>query len=134
MIKQLLLASVLAASSSAAMAQMAPPMDMSWAMRSQMQNQAAGDRAANNAAMAYYNYMKRLRAHGYRGPSLATGVTNESLRRSIQGANDASQAYIHGSQVNSARTSGAIYDNGMRATRGCYYARDAWGHVGYVCP
>ena len=130
----MLLAGAFVASSGVAMAQMAPPMDMSSGMQSKIQNQAMGDMAARNAAMAYYTYMRNLRARGYRGPSLATGVTNESLRRSIQGANDASQAYIHGSQVNSARTSGAIYDNGMRATRGCYYARDAWSNAGYVCP
>ena len=134
MIKRFLLVGALVASSSAAMAQMAPPMDMSWAMRSQANNQVVGDMAARNAAAAYYNYMRNLRAHGYRGPSLATGVTNESLRRSIEGANAATQGYIRGSQVNSARTSGAIYDNGMRGTRGCYYARDAWGNVGYACP
>ncbi len=134
MLKKILMAAALCGVSTSAMAQMAPPMDMSWGMQSQMQNQAMGDAAARNAAMAYYNYMSRLRAQGYRGPSLPTGVTNESLRNSINGANQASQNYIHGSQANSARTGAAIYDNGMRATRGCYYARDYRGNYGYVCP
>ena len=133
MLKAILLVGALILTSGAAVAQ-APPMDMSWGMQSQVQNQMIGDAAARNAAMAYYNTMRRLRAQGYRGPSLSTGVTNESLRRSINGANQASQAYIHGAQANSARTSAAVYDNGMRATRGCYYGRDAWGNVGYVCP
>ena len=133
MLKTTLIAAAFAAVSTSVLAQ-APPMDMSWAMQSQMQNQAMGDAAARNAAMAYYNHMRRLRAQGYRGPSLPTGVTNESLRNSINGANQASQAYIRGSQANSARTGAAIYDNGMRGTRGCYYARDYWGAVGYVCP
>jgi hypothetical protein len=133
MLKTMLAAAALVAAAGAATAQ-APPMDMSWAMQSQMRNQAMGDAAARNAAMAYYNYMRRLRARGYRGPSLATGVTSDSLRRSVQGANDASQAYIHGAQINSGRTGAAIHDHDMRAVRGCYYGRDWRGNLAYVCP
>ena len=61
-----------------------PPMDMSWGIRAQMQYQAQGDAAARAAAMQYYRYMQQLRAAGYTGPSLPTGVTNESLRAEHQ--------------------------------------------------
>jgi hypothetical protein len=82
------LAAVVPATSFAQM----PPMDMSWAIRSQTQLQARGDYAAHATAMAYYNYMQQLRAAGYTGPSLPTGVTNESLRASINAANQAGKA------------------------------------------
>ena len=36
--------------------------------------------------MTYTRYMQQLRAAGYTGPSLPTGVTNESLRASINAA------------------------------------------------
>lgn len=97
----------------------APPMDMSWAIQRQMVMQQHGDYTAHATAMAYYNYMVALRARGYTGPSLPTGVTTQSLQRSIQGANNAGQRYIQGGMSNSNRTSNAIYDYGMRAIRGC---------------
>ena len=109
-------------------------MDMSWAIQSQMRNQMMGDQMAHATAMAYYNYMLRLRAMGYTGPSLATGVTTQSLENSINAANAATQGYIQASQVNSARTSNAVGDYDMRAVRGCYYAQDYYGRLGYVCP
>src|SRR5215470_13079793 len=81
----------------------APPMDMSWGIRAQMQYQAQGDARAHAAAMAYYNYMMQLRAAGYTGPSLPTGVTPESLQRSINAANQAGQAYNAAQFANSQR-------------------------------
>ena len=68
-----------ALTSTTAFAQM-PNMDMSWAMRSQMQLQQQGDATARATAMAYYRYMLQLRRMGYTGPSLPTGVTPETLR------------------------------------------------------
>ena len=104
--------------SSAVHAQPAP-MDMSWGIRAQMQYQAQGDAAARAAAMQYYRYMQQLRAAGYSGPSLPTGVTNESLRASINAANQAGQAYNQAQFANSQRRSNATYDYTMRAVRGC---------------
>ncbi len=117
---------------SAAQAQMAPPMDMSWGMRAQMQYQAQGDAAARAAAMTYYRYMQQLRAAGYTGPSLPTGVTNESLRASINAANQAAQSYNQSQFYNSQRRSNAVNDYDMRAVRGCTRYVDQYGRVWYA--
>ena len=117
--------------SSAAHAQN-PPMDMSWAIRSQMNAYNQGQARANAAAMQYYQYMQQLRAAGYTGPSLPTGVTNESLRASINAANQAGQAYNRAQFDNSQRRSNATYDYGMRAIRGCTPYVDQYGRVGYA--
>ena len=117
--------------SSAAHAQN-PPMDMSWGIRAQMQYQAQGDAAARATAMAYYRYMQQLRATGYTGPSLPTGVTNESLRASINAANQAAQAYNRAQFNNSQRVGNAVYDYDMRAVRGCTRYIDQYGRVGYA--
>jgi len=109
------------------------PMDMSWAMRSQIANFNRGQAAANAAAMQYLQYMQQLRAAGYTGPSLPTGVTNESLRASIDAANRAGQAYNQAQMANSQRRSNAAYDYDMRAIRGCQLAVDQYGRVGYAC-
>jgi hypothetical protein len=115
-----------------AQAQMAPPMDMSWGIRAQMQYQAQGDDAARAAAMTYYRYMQQLRAAGYTGPSLPTGVTNESLRASINAANQAAQSYNNAQFNNSQRRSNAAYDYDMRAIRGCTKYVDQYGRIGYA--
>jgi len=113
-------------------AQMAPPMDMSWGIRAQMQYQAQGDAAARAAAMTYYRYMQQLRAAGYTGPSLPTGVTNESLRASINAANQAAQSYNNAQFNNSQRRSNTAYDYDMRAIRGCTKYVDQYGRIGYA--
>ena len=110
-----------------------PPMNMSWGIQSQMNAYNIGQTNANNAAMQYYQYMQRLRAAGYTGPSLPTGVTNESLRASINAANQAGQAYNRAQFDNSQRRSNATYDYSMRAIRGCTgpYV-DQYGRVFYA--
>ena len=110
-----------------------PPMDMSWGIRAQMQYQAQGDARARAAAMAYYRYMQQLRAAGYTGPSLPTGVTNESLRASINAANQAGQAYNQAQFANAQRRSNTAYDYDMRAVRGCSGPFvDPYGRVFYT--
>ena len=110
-----------------------PPMDMSWGIRAQMQYQAQGDARARATAMAYYRYMQQLRAAGYTGPSLATGVTPESLQRSINAANQAGQAYNAAQFANSQRKSNTAYDYDMRAVRGCSGPFvDQYGRVFYT--
>jgi hypothetical protein len=116
-----------------AFAQM-PNMDMSWAINQQMRLQQQGDNAAMNAASAYYNYMVRLRQMGYTGPSLATGVTPQSLQNSIRGAQNAMDAYNHASQVNSNRTSNAVSNWDYRAVRSCSIVVDVYGYQRWVCP
>jgi hypothetical protein len=117
--------------SSAVYAQPAP-MDMSWAMRSQMNLFNQGQANANATAMAYLRAMQQLRAAGYTGPSLPTGVTNESLRASINAANQAGQAYNRSQFYNSQRRSNAVYDYDMRAIRGCTRYIDQYGRVAYA--
>jgi transcription elongation factor len=109
----------------------APPMDMSWAIRSQQRNWAIGQAAAQSTAMAYYRHMQQLRAMGYTGPSLPTGVTPESLRNSINAANQAGMSYNRAQMYNSQRRSNAVADYDLRAIRGCSYALDAYGRL--VC-
>ena len=116
---------------SAVNAQM-PPMDMSWGIQSQINAYNQGQARANAAAMQYYQYMQKLRAAGYTGPSLPTGVTNESLRASINAANQAGQAYNQAQFNNSQRRSNAVYDYGMRAIRGCTPYVDQYGRVFYA--
>ena len=108
------------------------PMDMSWAIRSQTNAYNQGQAAANATTMQYLRYMQQLRAAGYTGPSLPTGVTNESLRASVNAANQAGQAYSQSQFYNSQRRSNAVYDYDMRAIRGCTLAVDQNGRVGYV--
>jgi len=109
-------------------------MDMSWGMRAQQNYWNQGQAAARSAAMQYYRYMQQLRAAGYTGPSLPTGVTNESLRASINAANRSTQDYIRAQSDNSRRTSNAVNDYTMRAIRGCQYGYDQYGRYGYICP
>jgi|SRR5215471_9375555 len=115
----------------AAVLAQAPPMDMSWAIRSQQRNWAMGQAAANATAMSYYRTMQQLRAMGYTGPSLPTGVTPESLRNSINAANQAGIDYNHAQMLNSQRRSNAAADYDLRAIRGCSYAVDQYGRL--VC-
>lgn len=110
----------------------AAPMDMSWGIRAQMQYQAQGDANARAVAMSYYRYMQQLRAAGYTGPSLPTGVTNESLRNSINAANQAGQAYNQAQFNNAQRRNNTAYDYDMRAIRGCTRYVDQYGRVGYA--
>ena len=117
--------------SSAAQAQN-PPMDMSWGIQSQIYAYNRGQAAANSATMQYMRYMQQLRAAGYTGPSLPTGVTNESLRASINAANQAGQAYNRAQFDNSQRRSNAVYDYNMRAIRGCTPYVDQYGRVNYA--
>jgi hypothetical protein len=111
-----------------------PNMDMSWAIRSQMQLQRQGDATAHATAMAYYNYMLRLRRQGYRGPSLPTGVTPDTLRASMQRLQQSMDAYHASSAANSDRTDRAINNWDYRAVRGCQWVVDAYGNKGWVCP
>lgn len=122
-----------AAGAAPAFAQM-PNMDMSWAINQQMRLQQQGDYAAMSTARAYYNYMLRLRQMGYTGPSLATGVTPQSLQNSIRGAQNAMDSYRHASQANSNRTSNAIGNWDRQAVRGCTAVVDVYGYRRWVCP
>jgi len=111
-----------------------PNMDMSWGIRSQMMFQAQGDAMARATAMAYYNYMLRLRAMGYTGPSLPTGVTPETLRASMQRLQQSMDAYHASSMANSNRTSNAIANWDYQAIRGCQLIVDYYGQQRWYCP
>jgi hypothetical protein len=124
---------IAALTSTKAAAQM-PNMDMSWALRSQMQLQRQGDATARATAMAYYNYMLRLRRMGYTGPSLPTGVTPDTMRASMQRLQQSMDAYHASSAANSNRTSNAVNNWDYRAVRGCQLVVDAYGYQRWVCP
>ena len=57
-----------------------PNMDMSWAVRSQMQLQYQGDMNARRVAMQYYNYMLRLRQMLYRTFAAYRGHAGHAAR------------------------------------------------------
>ena len=126
--------SLAAALPTGAAAQAMPNMDMSWGIRSQMQLQQQGDAMARATAMAYYNYMLRLRRQGYRGPSLPTGVTPDTLRASTQRLQQSMDAYHASSAANSNATDRAINNWDYRAVRGCQWVVDYYGNKGWVCP
>ncbi|MBE7419639.1 MAG: hypothetical protein HS128_18190 [Ideonella sp.] len=108
-------------------------MDMSWGIQAQAQNWAYGQAAANAAAMNYLRHMQRLRAMGYTGPSLPTGVTPQSLRQSINGMNDAWSSYNRAQSVNSQRLSNSVHDYVMQGIRGCTLV-NRYGTPTYICP
>ena len=124
---------IIALTPTKAAAQM-PNMDMSWAIRSQMQLQQQGDAMAHATAMAYYNYMLQLRRQGYTGPSLPTGVTPDTLRASMQRLQQSMDAYHASSAANSNATDRAINNWDYRAVRGCQWVIDVYGQKGWVCP
>ena len=129
------IAAVLMVVASTPLAAQAPPMNMSWGIASQMQYQAQGDAFARSMAQYYLNYMQRLRAMGYTGPSLPTGFNAQTLMQANQAANAAAQRYIQGSMVNSNITNNVAGDYDLRAIRGCtklYYGPQASGIYG--CP
>ena len=119
----LVLISLSAVLTPTASAQMAHPMDLSWGMRAQMQYQQINDYNARAVAMAYYNYMLRLRQMGYTGPSLPTGVTPESLQASIQRSQQAANAFMQSGAHSTDVRSNAAGNWDWAALRGCrpYY-------------
>ncbi len=109
-------------------------MDMSWGIQHQVQNWNHSQAAAAAAAANYLRTMQQMRAAGYTGPSLPTGVTPESLRHSINGANAAWSSYNDAQRRNSAQLSQAQHNYVMQAIRGCYFAVNAYGQSVYTCP
>lgn len=109
-------------------------MDMSWGIRQQQQNWSYAQAAANAAANNYLRHMQQLRARGYTGPSLPTGVTPESLRNSINGMNDAWSRYNQAQSQNSQRLSNSAHDYVMQAIRACRIVTNRYGQQVYECP
>ena len=100
----------------------APPMDMSWAMRSQMANQAAGDAAVRNAFNSAYAMLARARADGHPVDGLLVSGNHP---------NDFTDG---GWTDRSNRTTRAIEDHTLRATQGCTRLyEDAQGDRWYGC-
>ena len=110
------------------------PMDMSWAIQSQMSLQQCGDGTAVYWADAYLQYMNGLRINGYTGPSEPTGITTEQLQRSANALNRQYQVNNESAWRNSAETFRAIDNYDYRAIRGCYPAYDVYGRPYSYCP
>ena len=100
----------------------APPMDMSWAIQSQIQNQRTGDRMARQAGRKAYRMLKRARARGH--PYNGTLVLGNHPNSFGDG----------GYAARSNATHRALTDHDLRATRGCTRLhRDKRGNTWYSC-
>jgi hypothetical protein len=125
MIKTVLTATVLAASlvAGAASAQSyAPPMDMSWAIQSQMRNQMVGDQMARAAGMRAYRMLRAARRAGH--PYNGTLVLGNHPNTFGDGG--------YGARSNAQHR--ALTDYSLRAIQGCtrfYY--DQYGNRLYAC-
>jgi hypothetical protein len=94
-----------------------PPMDMSWAIRSQMNAYNQGQANANAAAMQYMRYMQQLRAAGYTGPSLPRASPTSPSATLMPPTRPARRTTGPSSTTRSRRN--ATHDYSMRAIRGC---------------
>ncbi len=121
MLKIALVAAAIALTACDAAVAQAPPMDMSWAIQSQMRNQRAGDAAARRAFKRSYRMLRRARAagHPYNG-TLVLGNHPNTFGDGGYGA----RSKIH---------SQALYDHDMRATRGCTRHVNSHGRIWYAC-
>lgn len=108
--------------------------DMSWAFQWQAQNWQYGQQAAAGAAQAYLMEMQRLRAMGYDGPPLPTGVTPQSLAEAHRGMQGAFDDYNRSWQGQSARQSRTQHNYVMQGIRGCSLVQLPNGRQGYYCP
>ncbi|MBS0296779.1 MAG: hypothetical protein JSR45_10735 [Proteobacteria bacterium] len=123
MIKTVLTATVLAASlvAGAASAQGYPPMDMSWAIQSQMRNQMVGDQMARAAGMRAYRMLRAARRAGH--PYNGTLVLGNHPNTFGDGGYAARSNAQHR----------ALTDYSLRAIQGCTrYHYDAYSRL-YVC-
>jgi hypothetical protein len=125
MFKTLITAAALASSlvAGAASAQSyAPPMDMSWAIRSQMNNQVMGDRMARQAGMRAYRMLRAARRAGH--PFNGTLVLGNNPNTFGDGGYAARSNAQHR----------ALADYGLRAVRGCNrFHQDQYGNRWYSC-
>ncbi len=103
----------------AASAQYAP-MDMSWAIQSQMRNQQMGDMMAYQAAMRAYAALARARAEGH--PFNGTFVLGNNPNTFGDG----------GYAARSARQGRTAYDYDQRAVRGNCLYQNAYGQQFYA--
>jgi hypothetical protein len=99
-----------------------PPMDMSWAIRSQMANQVNGDAAVHNAFNSAYAMLAQARADGHPVEGQLVLGNNPNT-------------YDPGDAAERAdRTGRAIEDHTLRATRGCErLLENARGDRWYSC-
>ena len=78
--------------------------------------------------------MQRLRAMGYDGPPLPTGVTPQSMAQAHRGMQDAFDDYNNSWSRQSQRQSAAQHNYVMQGIRGCTLVRIPPGQQGYDCP
>jgi len=84
-----------------------PPMDMSWAIQSQLANQANGDAAVRNAFNSAYAMLAQARADGH------------PVEGQLVLGNNPNTFGDGGYADRSNRTGRAIEDHTLRATQGC---------------
>lgn len=121
---------VLGASGRAAQARF----DMSRAFQWQAQNWQYGQQAAAAAAQQYLMEMQRLRAMGYDGPPLPTGVTPQTMAEAHRGMRQSFDDYNRSWAGQGQRHSRTQHNDVMQGIRGCMPVRLPDGAQGYVCP
>src|SRR5262245_52580211 len=114
----LTLTAVAALTSNTASAQMAPPMDMSRLINSQLQMQRMGDQMARAAAQAYYNDCLRLRQQGFNGVCPGT-PTADSMNATNQALVLQGMINSQAQRQNFQRSTDAITSTNNAITRGC---------------
>ncbi len=99
----------------------APPMDMSWAIQSQMRNQQMGDYMAHQAGMRAYHMLRRARAAGH--PFNGTLVLGNHPNTFGDGG--------YGARSNAHHR--ALQDYSYRAIQGCTRYFNGRYVRGYAC-
>ncbi len=111
----------------------APPMDMSWAFRSQQYLWNQGQATAAYYGQLCYQYSVMLRARGYMGP-IDCGANAATLQQSIARLQNSYYNYNQAQMYNSWRR-GIATDRANRAITGqyvppynCYYYYNGYGY------
>ncbi len=122
MIKTVLATAIVAATlvAGAASAQAYPPMDMSWAIRSQAQNYATGQAMVRRYQAQIYRALAKARREGHP----FNGV--------IMARNNPNTFGDGGYGARSQAQYNAVNGWDLQAVRGCD-RHDAYGHTWYVC-
>jgi hypothetical protein len=110
----------------------APPMDMSWALRSQAYNWNMGNYMAARIGQQCYQYLLALRARGYYGPA-DCGANAATLQNSINRLQNSYYNYNAAQMYNSWVRQQAVTRAGQAITGQYVQPYNCWYYGRYVC-